>query len=191
MEGLKQLIVREFPHAVWGPAGIFFCLFMNILLAVLGLTGNSADSVLTAAFADTYVLLLLIETIGAPLLEEYIFRGLIFGKLRLRTGPVPAALLSAVLFALLHFGPVKSLYAFVFGLVLCYFYHWTGSVFCCFLIHALANLTAILVSLIPAVSAFAGSFKIPLMAAGFIGLVLLMFLVRNRVKGAHGSPGNR
>jgi membrane protease YdiL (CAAX protease family) len=40
--------------------------------------------------------------VAAPVLEEVLFRGIVYGSLRARLGPAPSALLSAALFAAVH-----------------------------------------------------------------------------------------
>ena len=53
---------------------------------------------------------------AAPLFEEFIFRGLIFGGLRRSMGALPAILASAAVFAIVH--PPASMIP-VFGLGVC------------------------------------------------------------------------
>lgn len=78
----------------------------------------------------------------APLLEEWICRGQIFGSLRTRYGVVRSLLLSALIFGLMHVQPVPVLNAFVLGLVLGFIYHKTNTLLSSILLHALYNGTA-------------------------------------------------
>jgi membrane protease YdiL (CAAX protease family) len=57
-----------------------------------------------------------LAVVAAPIFEEFIFRGLIFGGLRRSLGFVPAAVASAAIFAIVH--PPASVIP-VFGLGLC------------------------------------------------------------------------
>lgn len=75
----------------------------------------------------------------APLFEEWICRGVIFGALRLRHGVVVSILLSALIFGLMHVQPVPVLNAFVLGLVLAFIYHKTKTLWSSILLHALYN----------------------------------------------------
>ncbi len=81
---------------------------------------------------------LLIIAVTPALVEELLFRGLIFSGLR-RWGLGPALGLSALLFALLHpplqlFIPIFTM-GIIFGIVV-----WrTGSIFCSMIVHALNN----------------------------------------------------
>jgi membrane protease YdiL (CAAX protease family) len=53
--------------------------------------------------------------VAAPMLEEFLFRGLIFQGLRRTTGPVLAVLASAALFALVH-PPIAVIQVFGLGI---------------------------------------------------------------------------
>ena len=66
------------------------------------------------------VALTLLVVVGAPIVEELFFRGLLLRALQRRLGPAPAVVISAVLFGLAHFEGVQLPALVVFGLVLGY-----------------------------------------------------------------------
>jgi membrane protease YdiL (CAAX protease family) len=63
-----------------------------------------------------------------PIFEEAFFRGLLFGGLRTRRGPLAAVVVTAVNFALLHRDPPAFLVMLALGLVLGWMRAQTGSV---------------------------------------------------------------
>ncbi len=71
----------------------------------------------------------------APVVEEALMRGFLLDGLRDGYGTAAALLISAVVFALLHFNAVQTLSALVCGLALGLLYLHTGSVLCCVLAH--------------------------------------------------------
>lgn len=75
----------------------------------------------------------------APVFEEWICRGVVFGALKKRYGVVVSMLLSALFFGLLHVQPVPVVNAFVLGLILAYIYHKTNTLLAPILLHALHN----------------------------------------------------
>lgn len=77
--------------------------------------------------------------IVAPIVEETIFRGWIFGPLRLRWGAVPAALVSSVIFGAVHYSLSAFLPLVLLGCILCYLYQMTASLLPCMLLHAVFN----------------------------------------------------
>lgn len=83
----------------------------------------------------------------APVCEELLFRGLLFGALlNLSEGERTAALLTSVLFALFHGNVIQMLYAFPTGLILQFLFCRGDSILPCVFFHIAANLTAVLVT---------------------------------------------
>ncbi|HIG05488.1 MAG TPA: CPBP family intramembrane metalloprotease [Planctomycetes bacterium] len=73
----------------------------------------------------------------APCTEEVLFRGLLFRYLRDRNGFIPAALISSMLFGLLHdssSGPVA-----VLGFLLAWLYQRSGNLWLSILLHSMFN----------------------------------------------------
>lgn len=91
---------------------------------------------------------LLIECIGtgilAPILEELLYRGVIFGRLRYMMPDKVAAVVSAFIFAFMHFNLVQFIYAFVLGLLLAYFMIRTQNFWGAMLAHITINLISVL-----------------------------------------------
>ena len=94
------------------------------------------------SFATLGLWVLPVALVAAPLFEEFIFRGLIFGGLRRSFGLWPAALASAALFAIVH--PAISIApVFVLGLCAALVYERTRSLLAPMLAHAVYNAVAI------------------------------------------------
>ncbi|HYY05136.1 MAG TPA: CPBP family intramembrane glutamic endopeptidase, partial [Candidatus Limnocylindria bacterium] len=90
------------------------------------------------------VLVTLVDTVVlAPVFEELVFRGLLFGTLRRRLGPAAAALVSAAVFALAHgYGVIGFAAVFWSGLLWAWAYERTGSLAPSIAAHAVDNLSA-------------------------------------------------
>jgi membrane protease YdiL (CAAX protease family) len=83
-----------------------------------------------------------LAVIAAPLFEEFIFRGLIYGGLRRSFGVGPAALASAALFAILH--PAFSIIpVFILGMCAALVYERSRSLLAPMLAHAVYNAVVI------------------------------------------------
>ena len=80
------------------------------------LTENAKDLV-DRASGGSMVLLVLMVCVGAPVVEELVYRGLVQGSLADRVNPLPAWLAASALFALIHFRPVEYPGLLVIGLV--------------------------------------------------------------------------
>lgn len=83
----------------------------------------------------------------APVVEEALMRGFVLGGLQAGYGAAAALLISALLFAALHFNMVQTLSALVCGVVLGLLYLKTGSLGCCVLAHSGYNLLSYIVML--------------------------------------------
>ena len=92
------------------------------------------------------ILQILAVGIMAPLIEEIIFRGLIFNNLK-KNIPIPAALvIQALLFGIVHLNIIQGSYAFVVGIILGLFVLWSNSLFLPVAVHMGMNLSGIVLS---------------------------------------------
>lgn len=89
--------------------------------------------------ASTPWITLLAACVIAPIGEEFAFRKLIIDRTR-RFGDMPAILISALVFALVHGNLFQFFYAFLVGLVLAYVYTRTGNMWISVAMHAAINL---------------------------------------------------
>jgi len=102
--------------------------------------GYVAETLNRQSYTDvpTFLLWSFSVVVIAPLLEEFIFRGLILHKLALKWGLVPGVLVSSLLFSLIHFrfdlGPL-----FLAGLLFAFLYLRSGSLWSSICCHALYN----------------------------------------------------
>ena len=114
---------------------------------------NLNDRQIVVVFGEYPALMFLCTVIFAPVVEELLHRGLIFGALAQKR-ILPAYILSALLFASIHVVQYIGLYSPAYmvlalvnylpaGLALAWAYHYSGSIFCPILIHAAINAIAI------------------------------------------------
>jgi membrane protease YdiL (CAAX protease family) len=109
---------------------------LNLEVAQLGMKLLGEQS---AASVIIYVVLL---GLLAPVAEELIFRGFIYSSLRRYVSALPAVVVSAVVFGLMHPGGTALLQIVVIGIVLAVLYERTRSVIPCIVCHAMNNLLA-------------------------------------------------
>lgn len=89
---------------------------------------------------------ILANALVVPILEEVIFRGLIFSRLQKAMPNVVVALITSVLFGIVHGQLVWMLFAFIVGLLLSYVRIKTGSILPTIMMHVIINTYATLVS---------------------------------------------
>jgi membrane protease YdiL (CAAX protease family) len=87
---------------------------------------------------------ILLYAILVPLLEEVVFRGLIYGRLRRGMPMIVATLVTSAIFGICHGSPLWMLYAFFIGLVMNYARIMSGSILASFMVHFAINLVGVL-----------------------------------------------
>ncbi len=133
----------------------------------------------TPTYYDTSSLVLEVITsiILAPIIEELLFRGVLFNRLKIRTGIVAAMIISSFIFAIGHeFGGITS--AFLFGICMCIIYLKTDNILMTMSIHFLNNLVAVLLEV---GNADAFLFQMPLAPITLLlsivsGLLILVYI---------------
>ena len=106
------------------------------------------DDIIPAESGAARAVMIAYAVLLAPLIEEYIYRGVVLGALR-PCGDHFAVLASAMLFGLAHGNLYQLLYAALAGYFLGYVRVKTGRWSVCVLLHAANNLCAQLMEMIP------------------------------------------
>ena len=75
-----------------------------------------------------------------PILEELLFRGIVFNKLKTFNKQMKSILLVTLIFALFHSNPVQMLYAFCLGFILVYVYEKHKNIMVPMLVHISSNI---------------------------------------------------
>jgi Predicted metal-dependent membrane protease len=114
-----------------------------------GLTPPSTDvytKLLGQTTWYTLILNLLLAGVLAPLIEETLFRGVIFGSLQAYFGKWTAATISAAIFSGLHFQAYGFIPRFILGIALVYLYDKYKSLYPSVGLHALNNTVATVIA---------------------------------------------
>ena len=114
-----------------------------------GMTPPSTDvytKLLGHSTGVTLLLNLLLAGVLAPLIEETLFRGLIFGSLRKYCGKWTAAVISAAIFSGLHFQLYGFIPRFILGIALVYLFDKYKSLYPSMALHSLNNIIATLLA---------------------------------------------
>ena len=135
---------------VWRAIGITVAAYIAFAIAaqlwfeLVGMPGD--ERVLDSLGVDRSTLLMVLGAFSvcvlAPLGEEFLFRGFMFPALRNSLGVAGAAVMTGVLFGLVHAfsSDVEALVPLAaLGAVFCLIYQWTGSLYPCIALHAINN----------------------------------------------------
>ena len=132
------------------------------------------------------VLMIFCVGIFGPLVEEVLFRGMVFGKLRRVFSFWPAALISGAIFGLYHMNLVQGIYAGVFGIILAYVFEKTETIWGSYLLHALFNLSSYVIEGYETALRSVG-FEMPVLIQllfGFVSVFVIVLLLKNFKKRA-------
>ena len=142
------------------------------------------------------VMLFMVCLLG-PLMEEVVFRGMIYGKLRRAFSFWPAALISAVVFGVFHMNLVQGIYATLFGVILAYIYEKTQTIWGNVLLHCVFNASSYLleglVKLLERMSVpelLSGMFLPALEVSGGVFVIFLLRRFRTPVRGLAGTSAD-
>ena len=94
-------------------------------------------------FGESGIVVLLATLIAAPVMEELIFRGLCYGRIRQFTGKGMTILLTGLLFGLYHMNLVQFIYATVMGIFFALLYERYRDIRLTMAAHFAANLCAV------------------------------------------------
>lgn len=123
---------------------------MQVAVAKIGITANAEayQEVAAIQYSCSFAVGLIVYGIVAPLAEEMIFRGIVYGAFR-RYFPISVAMLiTSALFGVYHGNIVQGTYAFVFGFMMVWLYEYFGTFWAAVAVHVIANLSTYTVSYI-------------------------------------------
>ena len=117
---------------------------INTVSSLIG--GNEVDSVMNELVLENPLWMnLIIIALLPAVVEEFIFRGLLFNGYKKRN-PLMAILLSAFLFGLMHMNLNQFSYAFVIGIIFGFLAYATGSLLPSILGHFIINGTSVVIT---------------------------------------------
>lgn len=136
----------------WADIGLAFIGFLvygllttvTLMIVTSVFTGFPADQVQDTGFSAfgtrlDNLLAFVTLVILAPVAEEVLFRGYLYGKLKKYIPAIVAAVVTSVLFGAVHMQWNVGIDVFVLGLVLCGLRSLTGSIWAGILVHMLKN----------------------------------------------------
>ena len=170
LPGLKNLLLMV-------ALGMTAAVSVNAVVSLSGLAYFSPkyQQVSQIIYSGGLFMQIVSAVIAAPILEELLFRGMIYARLRDLCGAKWAIIISAAFFGIFHGNLVQFVYAFIIGLMLAYVYEKMKTIWAPIMFHVGANLLSVLITeLLP--QSFSNIFVI--LAAMAVCMVLTVFLLR-------------
>lgn len=135
----------------WATGGIFMALFAQFFAALvekaIGINPGSENTQDILKLIELFPTVVIVSSIIGPILEEIVFRKVIFGSLYNRFPFWAAALLSSVIFALAHMEPIHIILYSAMGFVFAFLYVKTKRIIVPIIAHVSMNTFVVIVQL--------------------------------------------
>ncbi|MBS8267063.1 CPBP family intramembrane metalloprotease [Mesobacillus boroniphilus] len=134
--------------AAWAFAGVFLALFAQSIAAsienMLGIEMGSENTQEIIKLIERFPVVILVSSIIGPILEEIVFRKIIFGSLHKKMNFFFAALISSVIFALAHMEPEHVILYSAMGFTFAFLYVKTKRIIVPIIAHVTMNTMVVL-----------------------------------------------
>ncbi len=135
------------------PVGLFVMLSANIFVSLLTAfmpkamtdTYNATEKII---YDSSFTVQLLAAAIVAPIIEELIFRGIIFNRMKNVFMYPMAIIFSSFIFGVYHGNFVQAPYAFIIGIIACLLYDRYRNITAPILFHMSANFFSLLLTVL-------------------------------------------
>lgn len=142
----KNLILGFSRYLAILPVIVLIGAFVDIIARHLGVTPNPQEitiKILKESSSNALAFMIFFGTLGAPIVEELIFRGFLQPAVRCAYGRSNAIIASGFIFALVHLIGDQNIYVFlqifILGLFLAYLFEYTGSLVAPICVHIIHN----------------------------------------------------
>ncbi|MGG0184876.1 CPBP family intramembrane glutamic endopeptidase [Bacillus rhizoplanae] len=137
----------------WIILGVFLALFAQIIAGtietqIFKVKPESENTQNIIEIIKAAPLFMIVSSIFAPILEEIVFRKILFGTLYKRYNFFIAAIVSSLIFALIHFDPTHLLVYISMGLVFSFLYVKTKRIIVPIMAHVMMNTNVMLITFV-------------------------------------------
>lgn len=144
--GIKADRDKAVPLAIAASLGITSSLAFNILAGMIQIQSPRYEKVEAIQYSVPIWLGLILYGIISPFVEEIVFRGLTYNRMRRFFGIPLSVIVTALLFAGFHGNLAQFLYALCMGVLLALCYEWVKSFAAPLVFHMAANIVVFVVS---------------------------------------------
>ncbi len=102
----------------------------------------------TNLYGDFNIIKTIIQTvILGPIIEEYLFRGIIYNGLKKNFNDKKSMIITSIVFAITHTNIIQMIYAFLLNIILVKVYEKYKNINSCIIIHSMSNLTTTFITI--------------------------------------------
>lgn len=161
---------------------------LNLLFDLVGLSGSSQNfsQAAEAQYGMEFVWGLFLYGILSPVVEEAVFRGLIYNRMKRCFHPKIALVCSALIFGAYHGNLVQALYGTILGVLIAYTYERYGSFAAPVIFHGVANISIYAITYNHALGQMGKSTRIVTALISLLGAAFFfIYIIR------HTNPDNK
>lgn len=176
-------------YGLCGVGAVSAVLGLNVLMELFGITQRKEayEALVADAYSVSFLVGIICFGIIVPIVEEILFRGVIYNVLKRRTKLPIAMIISAFAFGAFRLNYVQGVYAFVMGCMFVYCYEYFGSFAVPVALHIIAE---ILVYVIGYTSLVTGPlYSLPVGIACAVITVICFKVMENKKRHLKGSSG--
>lgn len=168
---VNEVCIRKIPAGSILPIAVLaasFNVITSVVISMFPWPQGWIDSYAQNSSAiDGSIMAWVTAVLMAPILEEIVFRGLMYTRLKKGLPMLGAAIITSLAFGLAHGTIIWAIYTFIFSMVLIWVFEQFQSLTACILLHMAYNISGMALSLIPEE---AGIVVLILFAAAFVGV---------------------
>ncbi|MBQ9765989.1 MAG: UDP-galactopyranose mutase [Lachnospiraceae bacterium] len=129
-------------------AAALVCIGLNIFINITGMInwGGGYEETAERIYNDNIFSIALGVGFLIPIVEELVFRGLVYERVRQYAGVIAAIFASALYFAVFHANVPQGIYAFIVGVILAWVRYRCQTIIAPVLFHVIANITSIILT---------------------------------------------
>lgn len=143
--------VRWLKYLLIIPFGIFNMMWANMFVALLQMFMpefmiKSYSGTAEAIYGSSLIIQFITAGFVGPIVEEMIFRALVYKRTKKIAGMIPAAIISSVLFGVFHANWIQAPYAIIIGFMCVFVYEKYKSIIAPIILHISANCFSLLIA---------------------------------------------
>ena len=177
---LKEVMIRPIPAKGILPVAVLavcFNVITSVIISLIPWPEAWMDSYITNSSAiDGSLMAWITAVLMAPVLEEIVFRGLMYTRLKKGLPIIAAAVITSLVFGTVHGTVIWAIYTFVFSMVLIWVFERFQSLTACIVLHMAYNLAGMGMSFIPEEA------SVVIWILFVVGIVAAVFMYKEVVK---------
>ena len=149
----KEVCIRPIPAKGILPIAVMaagFNLITSVVISFIPWPQGWMESYMAnSSVIDNSIAAWVTTVVMAPILEEIVFRGLMYTRLKKGLPVIAAAIITSLVFGTVHGTIIWAIYTFVFSMILIWVFERFQSLTACIVLHMAYNLSGMALSLIP------------------------------------------